>query len=368
MPRCGHSTRTARTRTKGPKNNYAIFSNGPYKLDGTWKKGTGGTFVRNDKYDAKTDGVRKALPDKIVFVEGLTNEVITQRLVADSGKDKNAVTDRSVPPAMYSQAEAAKSRAATPDSPYVDYVVPNFKKLTNPKVRQALLASTDAQGWITAGGGDKAYAPAYSIINPALTSAYVKNPAFKYGTSGDPAAAKKLMKESGEKLPYSIKFTYSQSPTADKQAAALAAGWQRAGFKVDLNPLTDTYYDVIQSPNSDADVVWGGWGADWPSASTVLPALFDSRINLTEKSNGQDYGNYKSDEVNKMIDEAGKATSVDAAGEIYKKIDKKLGEDVAYIPLEITKFYMLRGSNVTNYIDNPATSMYPDLGSVGVKK
>ena len=69
-----------------------------------------------------------------------------------------------------------------------------------------------------------------------------------------------------------------------------------------------------------------------------------------------------------MIDEAAKATSVDAAGEIYKKIDKKLGEDVAYIPLASQKFYLLRGSNVTNYIDNPATSMYPDLGSVGVKK
>ena len=57
-----------------------------------------------------------------------------------------------------------------------------------------------------------------------------------------------------------------------------------------------------------------------------------------------------------MIDEAAKATSVDAAGEIYKKIDKKLGEDVAYIPLASQKFYLLRGSNVTNYIDNPATS------------
>ena len=69
-----------------------------------------------------------------------------------------------------------------------------------------------------------------------------------------------------------------------------------------------------------------------------------------------------------MIDEAAKKTSVDEAGEVYKQIDKKLGEDVAYIPLEIQKFYYLRGSKVTNYINNPATSMYPDLGAVGVSK
>lgn len=354
---------------KGDKSNYAVFSNGPYKLQGTWQKGKGGTFVRNENYDAKTDGVRKALPDKIVFQEGLTNEVINQRLIADSGNDKNAVTDRAVPPSMYGQVTGKiADRSTNPQSPYVDYLVPNFKKMTNPKVRQALLAATSQDAWIKAGGGDKAYTNAYSIINPALTTAYAKNPAFKYGTGGNIEEAQKLLKEAGQPNP-SIKFTYSGgTPTSQKQAAALKDTWEKAGFKVTLNELTDTYYDVIQNPNADGDIFWGGWGADWPSASTVIPALFDSRINLTAKSNGQDYGNYKSDEVNKMIDEAAKATSVDAAGEIYKKIDKKLGEDVAYIPLESQKFYLLRGSNVTNYIDNPATSMYPDLGSVGVKK
>lgn len=352
----------------GEKGNYAIFSNGPYKFQGTWKKGTGGTFVRNDKYDAKTDGVRKALPDKIVFQEGLTNEVITDRLVTDSGKDKTAVTDRNVPPSKYGQITGkVADRTVNPQSPFVDYLLPNFKKLTNPKVRQALFAATNTDAWIKAGGGDKAYTNAYSIINPALTSAYAKNPAFKFGTSGNIEEAKKLLKEAGQTNP-SIKFTYSGgTPTADKQAAALKDNWEKAGFKVTLDGLTDTYYDVIQNPNADGDVFWGGWGADWPSASTVIPALFDSRINLTPKSNGQDYGNYKSDEVNKMIDEAAKATSVDAAGEVYKKIDAKLGEDVAYIPLESQKFYFVRGSKVTGYINNPAVSMYPDLGSIGVK-
>lgn len=356
-------------KDQGPKSNYAVFSNGPYKLQGTWQKNKGGTFVRNDKYDAKTDGVRKALPDKIIFQEGLSVEVINQRLIADGGKDQMAVTDRSVPPSMYGQVQGkVADRAENPQSPYVDYLVPNFNKMKNPKVRQALLAATNADGWMKAGGGDKAYAPAYSIVNPALTTAYVKNPAFKYGTSGNIDEAKKLLAgvSDSEK---SIKFTYSGgTPTSDKQAAALKDSWEKAGFKVTLNGLTDTYYDVIRNPNADGDVFWGGWGADWASASTVIPALFDSRINLTAKSNGQDYGNYKSDEVNKMIDEAAKQTSVDAAGEIYKKIDKKLGEDVAYIPLESQKFYFLRGSKVTNYINNPATSMYPDLGSVGIAK
>ncbi len=44
------------------------------------------------------------------------------------------------------------------------------------------------------------------------------------------------------------------------------------------------------------------WGADWPSGSTVLPPLFDGRVNLTPTSSNQDYGWYNSDAVNKAID------------------------------------------------------------------
>lgn len=354
---------------KGEQSNYAIFSTGPYMLEGEWQKDKGGTFVRNPNYDPKTDGQRKALPDKIVFVEGLTNEIIAQRLIADSGNDKFAVTDRQVPPAFFAQVTGPiAERAANPESPFVNYLLPNFKKVTNVKVRQALLAATDRSAYITAGGGDKVSVPAKSIVSPALAG-YADNPAFTYPDAGDVEAAKKLLTEAGVSLPYPIKYTYpGGTPTSDNQAAALKATWDKAGFKVTLDPLTDTYYDVVQNPANDSDVVWGGWGADWPSISTVIPPLFDSRLNLSAKSNGQDYGNYKSDAANALIDEAAKASDVTAQAAVYTKLDAQLGTDVAYIPLDITKFYFLRGSKVTGYITGPATNSYPDLGAIGVSK
>ncbi len=352
---------------QGDKSNYAVFSDGPYKLQGKWQPSKGGTFVRNDQWDAKTDDVRKALPDKIVFTEGLSNEVITDRLIQDSGQDQQAVTDRQIPPASYSQIQGpVADRATQVDSPYVDYLLPNFNKLKNPKVRQALLVATDSEGSRNAEGGSKAAKPAKSIVNPTLIG-YEDNPNFTAPQSGDAAAAKKLLQESGEKLPYPIKYTYSGgSPTSDKAASALKAGWEKAGFKVTLDPLTDTYYDVINKPTADGDVFWGGWGADWPSIATVIPPLFDSRINLTSASNGQDYGNYRSDKVNKMIDEAAQMSDVNDQAKKYAEIDDQLGKDVAYIPTEVTQFYLLRGSKVTGYINTPASNGYPDLGSVGV--
>ena len=137
--------------------------------------------------------------------------------------------------------------------------------------------------------------PAESIVNPAVIG-YQPNPDFaELRRPVTPTAAKKLLEESGEKLPYPIKFTYPSRHADRRQGGRGAQGGlgRRPASRSTLDPLTDTYYDVIQKPTADSDVIWGGWGADWPSIATVIPPLFDSRINLTAASNGQDYGNYR---------------------------------------------------------------------------
>jgi peptide/nickel transport system substrate-binding protein len=355
----------------GDKSNYTIFSNGPYKAEGgVWKKGTGATFVRNDQYDPKTDGNRQANPDKIIFQEGITNEIIAQRLIADGGNDKYAVTDRQIPPAFYNQITGKVAERATNEvSPYTFYILPNFNKMKDPKVRQALALATDRAGYIAAIGGAKAATLAKSIVAPDVPG-YKENPSFTMPDAGDPEGAKKLLTEAGVTMPYPITYTYQGgTPTSDNAAAALKAGWDKAGFNVKLAPLADTYYDIIQNPsNSTFDVTEGGWGADYASMSTVLPALFDSRINITEKSNGQDYGNYKSADAEKLMDDAAVAPDLAAQQAKYQELDAFLGKDVAYIPNYIQNFYFLHGSGVANYNQNPATSMFPDLGVIGVKK
>jgi peptide/nickel transport system substrate-binding protein len=99
----------------------------------------------------------------------------------------------------------------------------------------------------------------------------------------------------------------------------------------------------------------------------VTAPLFDSRPNLTAASDGQDYGAYKSDAFNKLVDEAQHASSLDQQTAALQKADEQLGKDYAYIPLNITKFYMLHGSKVTNYITTPSSNGYPDLGAIGVQ-
>jgi peptide/nickel transport system substrate-binding protein len=362
------------TQDKGARSNFAVFSDGPYMLQGTWAQSKGGTFVRNPQYDPKTDdpSIRKALPDKFVFTEGLQTETIFDRLLANAGPDQSMVTDRSAPPAYLARVAAQKSRYTDPQSPFIDYVVPNFTKMTNPLVRQALALSTNRAGYITAEGGASAAAPAYGLVLPTLGAAggYKKFKAFNAPDAGDPAAAKKLLQQAGVPLPYPLHFTYSGgTPTSDKQASALAEGWTAAGFKVTLEGLTDTYYDIVQNPKNAAkyDVTWGGWGADWPNASTVIPPLFDSRVNLTSGSNGQDYGLYKSDKINAQIDDAYNTADATKRNQMWGDIDEALAKDVAYVPLDNVLFPRLHGSKVTNYVESASTNGYPDLGQLGVQ-
>jgi peptide/nickel transport system substrate-binding protein len=354
---------------KGDKSNFVPFSDGPYMLQGTWTQDKGGTFVRNPNWDPKTDTLRKAYPDKIVFTEGLADEVIAQRLIADTGNDKFAVTDRRVPPAYQAQAAGIqKTRQELVDSPFVDYLQPNVKRLTNPLVRQALAVSTDKAGYITASGGDTYGRPAQGIINPGVLG-YKNFNAFNAPDKGDPAKAKQLLQQAGVSIPYPITYTYSGgTPTSEKAAAALKAGWEAGGFKVKLNELTDTFYDVIQNPNNAKkfDVVWAGWGADWPNASTVVPPLFDSRVNLSPGSMGSDYGFYSSDQLNSMIDAAYAETDSAKQSQMWGDADEFIAKDVGYIPLSIDRFFLIWGSGVKGWVDNPAVANYPDLGGLAV--
>lgn len=357
------------TQDQGDTSNFAVFSSGPYMLEGEWNEDTGGTFVRNPEWSGEEDTTREANFDTLTFALGDEPEVIIDRLIADTGEDTNAISVQNITAAQYPQITGdVEARSVNVESPFTNYLVPNFTRVTDPLVRQALALATNRAAYIGALGGELASTPALSIVNPDVPG-YVPNEAFGEPEGGDVEGAAALLEQAGVPLPYPIKLTYPIGSDASNSAfAALKESYDAAGFEVELDGLDPSgpYYDTIQQPGSDSDLIWGGWGADWPSISTVIPPLFDSRLNLTKASNGQDYGNYDSAEANDLIDQAAASSDVEAANEIYTQLDNLLAEDVAYIPLDTTKFYYLRGSNIENYVNAVSTSAYPDLGVISV--
>lgn len=362
---------------KGDGSKWNVLSSGPYKLEGgVWDKNKGGTFVRNDQYDAATDNpeqLRLALPDKIdwqVSTSDTAGELFNDRLIKNAGTDQYAITSARVAPPQFPKITGeVESRYVNVESPYTDYLIFNHRKIKDVKIRKALAVSLDANSYIKAIGGDRVGKPAETIVNPGVSGSQA-NPAFAddNDNSGDPEAAKALLAEAGVKGDYPIKLAYQKSPTLDKAMAAVKAGWEKAGFKVTLEGLQDTYYDVLATPDKDIDVAWAGWGADWPSMMTVLPPLFDSRPNISATSCNNDYGCYESDAFNALVDEAANAASIDDQVAKLQEADKVLGEEYAYVPLVTESFNWLFGSKVTGFTTTAASSSYPEIGLIGVEK
>ena len=97
-----------------------------------------------------------------------TDEAIYEQLFADSGDAQYGVTERRMPPTFYGRIEEAGDRYTQVESPFVDYVLPNFNSpvLSDPACREALALATNRAAWIKAGGGEKACKPAYSHRQP----------------------------------------------------------------------------------------------------------------------------------------------------------------------------------------------------------
>ncbi len=358
-------------KDKGADSDYAIFSDGPYKLEGTFDKDKGGKFVRNTNWDASTDTVRMAYPDVIQYDLGVQGDTIYERLIADSGNDQMMVTEGSAPPAKLPLLADPKvaARTANPGAPYVDYLQPNFKSavFSNQKAREAFALATNKTAYITAWGGSQVMIPTNAMCNKDLPCYKDFNP-LGLKDAGDVDAAKAALTASGLPMPVNITVVYRSRPSSDKAFAAMKETWDKAGFNVTLEPLTQKYYATIQGPAyATKDAFWAGWGADWPSGSTVLPALLDGRVNISAGGSGQDYGYFNDADVNAAIDKAYAIADATAREKAWGDIDEMIAKKVGTIPLVNQKFTFTYGSQVKNFEVNPLMGCYVDLARISVK-
>ena len=350
-----------------------IFSNGPYMLRGPWVPSRGATFVRNPSWDSATDPIRGAHPGRIDFQEGIPVETAISRIMTTAGLDSFAVTADSAPPALQSNimfTPAIRARSTNPRAPFVDYLVPNFARPTmaNVSVRQALAVATNREAYIAALGGDTAAEATYAVINKSLPAYQDSNP-LGVPPRGDATRASALLQASGMTLPVSITVAYRKGTMADKAMAALQQGWQSAGFRVTLDAVDKDYFTTIATVQNSRgyDVMWAVGSAEWPSGSSVIPSLFDSRVNLTATSSGQDYGRFASTAFNAKIDAAALVPDASDREKAWGKLDEELSTQVAVIPLTNQKSVFVHGTAVTSYIDNQALGGTVDLATVAVR-
>jgi len=342
-------------------------------LKASWASSRGGTFVRNPQWNGESDSIRTARLTEIVYREGVPVETAVSRIMTGSGADSFAVTADSAPPVLQNtimSTPSIKSRSTNPRAPLVDYLLPNFTRPAMAKlsVRQALALATNREAYVTAMGGDTAAEPAYAMINKSLPAHQDFNP-LGVPPRGDPARARTLLRGSGLPLPVRITVAYRTGTIADKAMAALQQGWQDGGFSVTLEGIASDYVTTIASVKNSRryDVMWAVGSAEWPSGSRVIPPLFDSRLNLSASSSGQDYGRYDNPAFNAKIDAVAKIPNAADRERAWGDLDKELSVTVAAIALINRRSVFVHGVGVRGYIDNQALGGTVDLATVAVQ-
>lgn len=351
---------------------YDVFSAGPYMLKGAWEAGRGGTFVRNPAWNRAGDPIRRAHPDEIRFQEGLETQAVAQQVMADGGTGRVSVSLGSAPPAIQQRITAVESlreRSVNPRTGVVDYLVPNTRSAVfkDEKVRLALAAATNRDAYVTAIGGTTAADPTRSLVPAGLPAAHEADPVGT-GTRGDAARAKALLAEAEKTGPVPFTVAYRSTPTSDKAMAALVAGWRLAGFEPTTRPITDDYFTAISDPGlaGEVDVFWSNWAPAWASASTILPPLFDSSINITPAGPGRDYGYWNSTDLNARMARVQTIADRTARELAWAEIDRSLLEQGAYIGLAERRALYISGSDVRNLSANTVNGGVVELADIAV--
>ncbi|UUZ45481.2 ABC transporter substrate-binding protein [Janibacter limosus] len=355
---------------EGKDATYEAFSSGPYRLSDGWTPSTGGTWVRNPRWKPASDPLRTPGPTSILHKEGVTAKDAVETIV--DGEDGGRTLARDpLPTVLGPVVDEAGDRAQSVrvDGQLVDYpaVSTRSKAMKSARVRRALAQATDREAYNRARGADSG-TPTWSLLGAALPAAH--RDVADHGPSGDPTYARAQLVKGKVKTPVKITVAYRGGGTMDDAMKALKTGWDEAGFDVTLKALGEDYFTEVGTRKvaQDHDVVWANWGPDFPSASTVLPPLFDDRINLSKTSVGRDYGLFADKKVTAAMDKAAGTRDRRSSAAQWTAIDTGLLEDGVYIPLRQSRLSYAAGSRVTSLIGNPVYGGSPEIGVVGVSE
>jgi len=337
-----------------------IVSNGPYKIE-SYEKGKGGklVLVRNDKWNPDSDPFRKAYPDKWQVDFGLDETVIDQRLIADSGNDQTAMSQGMLTatlPQVFEEASELTGRAIDAFDPYVRYVAINVEKVKDVKVRQAIAVAVDRAALLKNAGGKFAGDYADGVVKPNIGIDYAPTGLWDdllgqaVPPEGDPEFAKKLLAEAGVK-DLTLTYDYAQSDDNDKAAAIWVESLKRAGITVKPNPIeAGQYYGVVfDNPN---ELIGGGWGPDWPNASTVIPPLYTVE-------GGWDLSRVDDKAFNEKVQAASIELDRTKQATLWQELNKEAAKNMWVVPLRFGRDQRMAGSKIGPIYSWPAYGSWP---------
>jgi len=267
------------------------LSTGPYKID-KYVPNQELVLVKNDQWDPNSDPSRHQYVDSYDFKFDQDPSVTDKTVLSSSGTTTVAT---SILANDYTQAQQGGNADQTVvgPQPCTGFVMPNYTKVKELKVRQALAfaypykdvwaAAGDLPG-VTLANGVTDPSLGFGLLPPGMAGRKAWNPEIDGETiQYDPDHAKQLLKEAGyDPGQYEVSFVYDATSQEGKDAAKQRQlGYEKSGFKVKAYPYTaGSLYDVWTDPSNalykKINLLGTAWCQDWPSPATFIPPILGS--------------------------------------------------------------------------------------------
>jgi peptide/nickel transport system substrate-binding protein len=312
------------------------------KYDGYWNKANGGPYL--DRI------VLKILPEATTRVAGLqTGEI--DLVIGTDGAPSDQL------PIVQGMDNVTLSFT---DSYYTNFLAFNTQvaPFNNVKVRQALNYALDKQllmqnlypipeAVIVARAVD-VMPRLWTFEKEKWQAAYEQLPAYEV----DMEKAAQLLEESGvaDQL-NGMTITADENPLAMGLALALQAAVAELGYQLEINKVT--YQEIISlsfGGARDYEILSGAWGSDFPDPAGNLLPVFHSRY---VGDGGSNFGNYKNEEVDKLLDEQNALTDPTARTELMIQAQQIIADESVWIPVMHPKQVFVLNNEFEGYTVTP---------------
>ncbi|WP_354643428.1 ABC transporter substrate-binding protein [Kitasatospora camelliae] len=357
-----------KAKETGPNYSNHPVSSGPYKIE-SYDRGKRMVLVRNTHWDAKSDPVRKAYPDKIVVDQTLKGTGIADRLIADQGEDRNALSYVDLPASKVSDVltnPEVKKRLVSENAGCTTKLDMNTTKapFDNAKVRLAMQYAVDKEAFAAAAGGPAFNDIATTYLPPVLTQG---NPIDHFMTkpAGDPEKARALLAEAGLGGGFATELVTSTGGKA--QAETVQAALKKVGVEVTISTVDPTAVSsIVGDKDKQPGLSVGGWCPDYPSAATFLPMIFDGR-SIKAKGNQGNVTRFNDPETIADLDRIAAMDDLQQANQAWLALDAKIMDKAPAVPITWQRKPVLVGSNIAGAFAHPVWAAQLDYAVIGLK-